>query len=76
MQTWLKGLAAALISGAAAALGSMMLDPDHFGIAHLKHLGIVAGLGAVTGVINFLRQSPIPPAWNGVERRQDEHVGV
>lgn len=57
---WLKGLLAAAISGATSTLGAMVLDPDHFNTANLKHLGIIAGIGAVTGTVGYLKQSPLP----------------
>lgn len=57
---WLKGLAAAALSGAASMLGAMVLDPDHFNTGNLKHLGLVAGLGALTGTVGYLKQSPLP----------------
>jgi len=61
MTTWLKGLLSAVLSGAAGAAAGMVLDPDHFGLDHLKHLGMIAAVGAIAGVINYLRQSPLPP---------------
>jgi len=60
MTTWLKGLLSAILSGAASAAGAMVLDPDHFGVDHLRHLGLVAGVGAIVGLINYLKQSPLP----------------
>jgi hypothetical protein len=59
---WLKGLLAAALSGAASTAGAMLLDPDHFNSANLKHLGLVAGLGAITGTAGYLKQSPLTTA--------------
>ncbi|MHB8756203.1 MAG: hypothetical protein ACYC92_14810 [Candidatus Acidiferrales bacterium] len=68
-EVWLKGAAAAGISGAAngivtgfAAIG---IDPDHFnlaaGIHHTLEIGgISAILSAILGVALYLRQSPLP----------------
>ncbi len=70
LELWLKGLAAAAISGGAngvvtgfAAIG---IDPDHFnlaaGLSHTLSIGgISAAISAVLGVALYLRQSPIPP---------------
>jgi len=67
---WLKGIAAAGISGAAncvvtgfAAIG---IDPNHFNLAAglgntIEIGGLSAGISAVLGVALYLRQSPQPP---------------
>ena len=69
VEVWLKGIAAAAISGAAngivtgfAAIG---IDPNHFnlesGFHHTLQIGgISAGISAILGVALYLRQSPIP----------------
>lgn len=62
MQVWLKGLLAAMLAGAASAVAAMMIDYEHFNLEHLKHLGIVAAVGAIMGVAGYLKQSPIPPS--------------
>jgi len=71
LELWLKGLAAAAISGGAngivtgfAAIG---IDPGHFNLAAgfgqtLAIGGVSAAISAVLGVALYLRQSPIPPA--------------
>ncbi len=68
-EIWLKGLAAAAISGAAngvttgfAAIG---IDPGHFnldaGFKHTVYLGgISAALSAILGAAFYLKQSPLP----------------
>lgn len=58
MRHLLNGLLTAAVSGGAAATGSILIDPEHFGAAHLQHLGIVFGAGAVLGILNWLRSSP------------------
>ena len=70
LRIWLKGLAAAAISGGAngivtgfAAIG---IDPNHFNLqAGMQHTltigGASAAISAVLGVALYLRQSPIPP---------------
>lgn len=45
-------------NGGVAAIGAELIDPEHFGFAHLKHVAIVFGMGAAAAVINWLRQSP------------------
>jgi len=57
---WLKGLAAAALSGIVSVCGSMVLDPDHFNTGQLKHLGIIALSGAIMGTVGYLKQSPLP----------------
>ena len=71
LDIWLKGLAAAAISGGAngvvtgfAAIG---IDPSHFNLAAgLSHTlaigGVSAAISAVLGVALYLRQSPLPAA--------------
>ena len=70
LEIWLKGIAAAAISGAAngivtgfAAIG---IDPNHFnlgsGLHHTFEIGgVSAAISAVLGVALYLRQSPLPP---------------
>jgi len=69
MRVWMKGIAAAAISGGAngivtgfAAIG---IDPNHFnlqaGLVHTISIGgVSAAISAVLGVALYLRQSPIP----------------
>lgn len=60
MMVWLKGLAAAALSGIGGSLAAMVIDPDHFNLQNVQHLAIVAGIGAVMGVAGYLKQSPLP----------------
>ncbi|HKV06320.1 MAG TPA: hypothetical protein VJO53_14585 [Candidatus Acidoferrales bacterium] len=69
LRIWIKGIAAAAISGAAngivtgfAAIG---IDPGHFNLqAGMHHTlaigGVSAAISAILGVALYLRQSPIP----------------
>jgi hypothetical protein len=69
LEAWMKGIAAAGISGGAngivtgfAAIG---IDPSHFNLAAGLHhtlqiAGISAAMSAILGVALFLRQSPLP----------------
>jgi hypothetical protein len=54
----LRTLVTIALNGGCAALASVVIDPDHFNLSHLKHLGIVFGVGALAAVVNWLRQSP------------------
>ena len=80
---WAKGLVAAFIGGGAssvsAGFGSMFTDPEHFNLGTsphgLRHLFTVMGITfLISGVVSlaaYLKQSPVPPAWDGQERRQE-----
>jgi hypothetical protein len=57
MNIWAKSVIAAAISGAAAALGSAVLDPTHLG--DWPHLRAIAVGGALIGVIGYLKKSPV-----------------
>jgi hypothetical protein len=69
LRVWIKGVAAAAISGGAngivtgfAAIG---IDPNHFNLqAGMHHTlaigGVSAAVSAILGVALYLRQSPIP----------------
>jgi hypothetical protein len=60
MLTWLKGLAAAAIGGAASNAAVYTADPSVFaGPALGKRVGIISGIGAATAVIAYLMKSPI-----------------
>jgi hypothetical protein len=66
---WMKGIAAAAISGGAngivtgfAAIG---IDPSHFNLQAGLHAtlaigGVSAAISAILGVALYLRQSPLP----------------
>ncbi len=69
---WVKGLAAAVVSGAAGgvmtAFAAMGIDPQHFNLAGgLRHTlalaGSAAAISALIGAAGYLKQSPVP---NGV----------
>lgn len=56
-QVWLKGLAAAAVSGAATG-SAQALNAGQF----TKGTGAVAGIGAVAGLVMYLLKSPLPGA--------------
>lgn len=58
LRMWALGLVTAALSGAGTAVSAMILDPEHFNTGQLRHLGLVAGLGALMAVANYFRQSP------------------
>ena len=73
-EIWLRGMAAAVISGGAngaitgfAAIG---IDPSHFNLAAgfghtLSLAGVSSIMSAIIGVAAYLKQSPLPcdPGW-------------
>ena len=62
---WWKGMAAAGISGAAAAVAATFTSPELFDLTTqvgLLAVGKVAAAGAAIGLAGYLKQSPLPPA--------------
>ena len=69
IEVWLKGLLAALISGAAGGiltgLAAVGIDPQHFnlaaGLASTLKIAVAAScVNAVIGVAAYLQKSPLP----------------
>ena len=69
-QTWLKGLVAAGIAGAAngviTGFAAVGIDPEHFNLqAGLRSTLTIAGasalMSAIIAVAAYLKQSPVPP---------------
>ena len=69
IEVWLKGMAAAAISGAAGGVltgfAAVGIDPQHFnmqsGISATFRIGAAAALiNAVIGVAAYLQKSPLP----------------
>jgi hypothetical protein len=69
VELWLKGLAAAAISGAAGGVltgfAAVGIDPQHFnlqaGMSATLHIATAAALiNAVIGVAAYLQKSPLP----------------
>lgn len=71
MRAWLLGLLHAAIAGAANAAAGALADPEHFNLTGdgAAALGKMALVGATIGLVMYLKQSPLPPAWNGREPR-------
>ena len=68
-EIWLRGLLAALISGAAGGiltgLAAVGIDPQHFnlqaGLHQTVSIGMAAaGINGVIGVAAYLQKSPLP----------------
>lgn len=68
---WLHGLIAAAVGSAAGGFGSIagsLVVGD--GIWHgLKVACFAALLSAAISVAAYLKQSPVPPGWDGTDRR-------
>lgn len=63
MRTWLKGLLAGVIGGAATSGLAAIADPAHFNLSGdgLVALGKMAAAGAIVALLMYLKQSPLPP---------------
>ncbi len=58
---WLKGLMAAIISGAAHSIAAMIIDPAKFNFSTgLKPIGEMALVSGIIGACLYLQRSPIP----------------
>jgi len=58
---WLKGLASAVIGGAASAVTVTIVDPTNFNLNEgLQKLGTVALVNAIIAAALYLKQSPLP----------------
>lgn len=61
-RTWVRGLAAAVIGGAANAVSMMVVDPQQFNFDEgMPALWKVALVSAIVNAAFYLKQSPIPP---------------
>ena len=57
---WAKGLVAAAVGGAANTGLLVLIAPDKFNFQDMRTLGTVAFAGALTAVLGYLKQSPLP----------------
>jgi hypothetical protein len=57
---WVKGLFAALISGAATGVSSNLIIPTEVQATHPTLVWKLAGFGGFLGVANYLKSSPLP----------------
>jgi hypothetical protein len=60
MNNWVKGLFAALITGAANAVVLVVVDPINFPLADLSRVGTAALVSGLIGAAAYLKQSPLP----------------
>ena len=61
-RTWLRGLAAAAIGGAANAVALLVVDPTEFNFdAGFDRLWKVSLISAILNAAFYLKQSPVPP---------------
>lgn len=59
---WGRGLIAAALSGAAGAVGLIIIDPSHFNLLHGGAMDLAAGCAvfAIIGAANYLKEHPDP----------------
>jgi hypothetical protein len=60
MSIWLKGLLSAVLSGAAVGATAVFVMPITVSTESFKILGYMVLVGAVVGLLNYLKQSPLP----------------
>lgn len=60
--TWAKGLAAAVIGGAATTVTNIVVAPDTFNLtaSGLKKMAASAAASAIFSAALYLKQSPLP----------------
>ena len=59
--TWLYGLVAGVIGGAANTVSVMVVDPVAFNFGDVPKLGKVAAVSALVSLAFYLVKSPLPP---------------
>lgn len=60
LQTWLKGLLAAAVGGAANSITAFVVDPNHFNFTDgIGKLASFAGVGSLLAVAGYLAKSPV-----------------
>lgn len=60
-KTWLKGLIAAIINGAATGVSTYIVAPDQFNLEEgFSKLFTVIVISAIFGAALYLKQSPLP----------------
>ena len=79
---WVHGIIAAFVGGGASAItatfSSAVIAPSQFNLSSSGGIHHVAELVALTFLVNgglavalYLKQSPVPPDWDGSDRRGD-----
>lgn len=62
---WIKGLVAAVISGAASAIVLVIVDPVTFPLSDLSRVGTAAVVSGVVAGAAYLQKSPFPQDKDG-----------
>jgi len=72
-RTWIHGLAAAFIGGAAASITNLIVAPESFNATPegLRKLGWAILASGVVAAALYLKQSPLPPP----EKSDSEKTG-
>lgn len=62
LETWVKGLLAAVIGGASNAVSAVLVAPGTFNFSHDGVVAIakLAAAGAFLSAVMYLKQSPVP----------------
>lgn len=66
--TWIQGAIHATLSGAANALGGIVIDPAKFNIQTRegwRYVALLSAWGALIGLVGYLRESPLAAKQNG-----------
>ena len=76
---WFHGVIAAFIGGGANAVVGVIsagwVMPDKVNTGEGLHtaltlMGVQFLIGAILSVAGYLKQSPVPPGWDGTDRRE------
>lgn len=57
---WVRGLGSAAISGGATGVAAGLVVPSEVQTVHPWLVAKIAAVGAVVGIANYLKQSPLP----------------
>lgn len=61
LKKWLRGLISAAVSGGAASIAVIIVDPATFNLTEgLRKVVTVGLISSLIGVANYLKKSPIP----------------
>jgi hypothetical protein len=72
-KAWLQGLTAAAINSAAAVGATIIVDIEH--ASDPGKLAATIGVGAATGALLYLKQSPLPPANTRRPKKKSMEIG-
>ena len=68
-EVWAKGALVAIGGGICTALADALANGASFDSAGLRHMGGAAIAGGAVALAAYLKQSPLPPKWDGTDRR-------